>query len=117
VAGSSPRGATLSRLEAGAQATADLVSMGLPLRDASETVGVALSHDLDRREIERLRESLARERRRGGSLEDGARRIRDEILSGRGEHRRGRDRDRSPERERGGSGGRDGGGGGKSGPH
>ncbi len=119
VAGSSPRGATLSRLEAGAQATADLVSMGLPLRDASETVGVALSHDLDRREIERLRESLARERRRGGSLEDGARRIRDEILSGRGEHQRGRDRERDRDRgrDRGGSGGRDGGGGGKSGPH
>ncbi len=101
VAGSSRRDATMSRLETGAQATADLVSMGLPPRDASETVGVALSRGLGRHDLERLREDLARERRRGGSLEKGAERIREDIQSGRRE--RGRDQDR--DRDRG--GGRD----------
>ncbi len=45
--------ATMSRLEVGAQATSDLVSMGLSPREASETVGTVLSRDRSRRDIER----------------------------------------------------------------
>ena len=71
--------ATMSRLEAGAQATADLVSMGLSPRDASETVGAALSRGLSRRDIERLRERLGQEMKRGGSAEEGAKQLREEI--------------------------------------
>ncbi len=103
VGGSSRREARMSRLEAGARATADLVSMGLSPRDASETVGAALSRGLGRRDLERFREDLARERRRGGSLEKGAERIREDILSGR--HERGRDQDRDRDRGSGREGG------------
>jgi len=77
--------ATMSRLEVGAQATSDLVSMGLSPREASETVGAALSRGLSRRDIERLRERLGQELKRGESPEEGAKRLRDEIRSERPE--------------------------------
>ncbi len=77
--------ATMSRLEVGAQVTSDLVSMGLSPREASETVGAALSRGLSRRDIERLRERLGQELKRGESPEEGAKRLRDEIRSERPE--------------------------------
>ncbi len=108
VARSSRREATMSRLGVGAQVTADLVSMGLSPRDASETVAAALSRGLNQHDVERLRQGLARELRRGGSPEEGARRLREEIRSGRREDRpdRDQDRDRGRDRERGGREGR-----------
>src|SRR5712691_6943820 len=77
--------ATMSRLEVGAQATSDLVSMGLSPREASETVGAALLLSLSRRDIERLRERLGQELKRGESPEEGAKRLREEIRSERPE--------------------------------
>ena len=81
----SRQAATMSRLEAGAQATSDLVSMGLSPREALETVGAALSKGLSRRDIERLRERLAQEMKRGESAAEGASRLRDEIRAERPE--------------------------------
>src|SRR2546425_472169 len=77
--------ATMSRLEVGAQTTGDLVSMGLSPRDASETVGAALSRGLSRHDVERLRERLGQELKRGGSAEEGATRLREAIRSERPE--------------------------------
>jgi uncharacterized protein (DUF2267 family) len=93
---SSSRGATMSRLEASAQVTADLVAMGLSPRAASETVGAALARGMNQRDIERLRERLAQELRRGESPEDGAARLREQIHSERPETRGDHD---SPDRQ------------------
>ncbi len=98
---SSRERATMSRLGAGAEVTADLAAMGLSPHDAAETVGAALAQGLGGREVERLRERLARELGRGAAPAEGARRLRDEIRSERPEDRRdggpeqgsGRDRD------------------------
>src|SRR5262249_60204295 len=57
IARSSER-ATMSRLQAGAQVTADLVSMGLSPGDATETVGAAVTRGLSQRDMERLRQRL-----------------------------------------------------------
>jgi hypothetical protein len=75
--GGSSRGATLARLEASTQVTADLVAMGLSPRAASETFGAALARRMNQRDIDRLRERLAQELRRGESPEDGAARLRE----------------------------------------
>jgi len=77
--------ATMSRLEVGAQVTADLVSMGLSPREASETVGAALVRGLSRRDIEGLRERLGQAMKRGGSADAGAKHLREEIRSERPE--------------------------------
>jgi len=50
----------MSRLEVGAQATSDLVSMGLSPRETTETVGAALSGGRSRRDIERLGQEMKR---------------------------------------------------------
>src|SRR5262249_56457689 len=73
--------ATMSRLQAGAQVTADLVSMGLSPRDATETVGAAVTRGQSQRDIERLRERLGQELKRGGAPEDGAKRPPEAIRS------------------------------------
>jgi hypothetical protein len=93
IARSSER-ATMSRLQAGAQVTADLVSMGLSPRDATETVGAAVSRGLSQHDIERLRERFGQELKRGGSAENGAKRLREAIRSERPDDRG----DRSPDR-------------------
>jgi len=81
IGASSSRGATMSRFQAGTQVTADLIAMGLSPRAASETVGAALARGMNQRDIERLRERLAQELRRGESPEDGAKRLREQIRS------------------------------------
>ncbi|HMC82509.1 MAG TPA: hypothetical protein VKL61_04685 [Candidatus Polarisedimenticolia bacterium] len=98
----SRREGAMSRLEMAAKVTADLVSMGLVPREASGTVAAALSEGLSRRDVERLPEGLARELRRGSSPEEGARRLREEIRSGRRDDRPGldQDKDRGPDRDR-----------------
>src|SRR5262245_2704699 len=96
--------ATMSRLQAGAQVTADLVSMGLSPRDATETVGAAVTRGLSQRDIERLRERMGQELKRGGSAENGAKRLRDAIRSERPDERsergpeRGSDKPEKPEK-------------------
>ena len=77
--GGSSRAATMSRLQAGAQVTGDLVSMGVSPRAASDTVGAALAQGMDQRDLERLPERFAQELRRGQSPEDGAKRLREQI--------------------------------------
>src|SRR5256712_5296602 len=77
--------ATMSRLEVGTQVTADLVSMGLSPREASETVGAALVRGLSRRDIEGLRERLGQAMKRGESADAGAKHLREEIRSERPE--------------------------------
>src|SRR5437867_3226698 len=64
---------------------ADLVSMGLSPREASETVGAALVRGLSRRDIEGLRERLGQAMKRGGSADAGAKQLREEIRSERPE--------------------------------
>jgi len=81
IGASSSRGATMSRFQAGTQVTADLIAMGLSPRAASETVGAALARGMNQRDIERLRERLAQELRRGESPENGAKRLREQIRS------------------------------------
>lgn len=95
VAHSSPHQATMSRLESGAQVAADLISMGLSPRAAAETVAAALARGSTPRDIERLREQLARELRRGESPEEGAKRLREQIRSERPANRA----DPGPDRE------------------
>src|SRR2546428_4121205 len=77
--------ATMSRLEVGAQVTADLVSMGLSPREASETVGAALVRGLSRRDIEGLRERLGQAMKRGESAEAGGTQLREDIRARRAE--------------------------------
>src|SRR5215813_214581 len=95
---------TMSRLQAGAQVTADLVSMGLSPRDATETVGAAVTRGLSQRDIERLRERMGQELKRGGSAENGAKRLREAIRSERPDDRsergpdRGSDKPEKPEK-------------------
>ena len=79
--GGSSRAATMSRFQAGTQATGDLVSMGVSPHAASETVGAALAQGMNQRDIERLPERLAQELRRGQAPEDGAKRLREQIRS------------------------------------
>jgi len=81
VAHSGPHQATMSRLESGAQVTADLISMGVSPRAASETVATGLARGWSQRDLERLRERLAQELRRGESPEEGAQRVREQIRS------------------------------------
>jgi len=97
IARSSER-ATMSRLQAGAQVTADLVSMGLSPRDATETVGAAVTRGLSQRDIERLRERLGQELKRGGSVETGAKRLRDAVRSERPDDRPERGPDKGPDK-------------------
>src|SRR5262245_51053957 len=79
--GGSSRAATIARLQAGTQATGDLVSMGVSPRAASDTVGAALAQGMNQRDIERLPERLAQELRRGQTAEDGAKRLQEQIRS------------------------------------
>jgi uncharacterized protein (DUF2267 family) len=87
------REGAMSLLDEGVEVTADLVSMGLSPEDATETVAAAISQGLDQHDIERLRKGLARELKHGASPEEGARRLRDQIRSGRREDRPDRDHD------------------------
>src|SRR5437879_13748558 len=73
--------------------SAGLVSMGPSPPDATETGAAAISQGLGRHDIKRLRKGLARELKRGASPEEGARRLREEIRSGRQEDRLGQDHD------------------------
>jgi hypothetical protein len=91
VAGSPHRAEGMSLLEEGVEATADLASMGLAPPDASAMVAAALGQGLNEDGIERLPKALARQLKQGASLEEGARRLREEIRSGRLEHRDGRE--------------------------
>ena len=93
VASSARREGAMSLLDEGIEVTADLVSMGLSPQNATETVAAAISQGLGRHDIERLRKGLARELKRGASPEEGARRLREEIRSGRQEDRLGQDHD------------------------
>ena len=79
--GGSPRGATMSRLQAGAQVTGDLVSMGVSPHAALDTVGAALAEGMNQRDIDRLPERLAQELRRGQAPDEGAKRLREQIRS------------------------------------
>ncbi len=97
IAGAPRESATMSRLEVGAQVTADLVTMRVSPRDAVETVGTALAKGFGVREVARLRERLAQELRRGNAPDEAAARLRDEMRTERPEDRR----DGSQERESG----------------
>lgn len=99
IAGAPRERATMSRLEVGAQVTADLVAMRVSLRDAAETVGTALAQGFGVREVARLRERLAQELKRGSAPEEGAARLRDEIRTERPEDRRGGSQERDPGRD------------------
>jgi hypothetical protein len=85
VASSSRRAEGMSLLEEVVDATEDLASMGLAPPDAAATVAAALTQGLSRREIDRLPKGLARQLKHGGSPEEAARRLREEIRSGRRE--------------------------------
>jgi hypothetical protein len=82
IAGSSRREEGMSLLEEAVEAVEDLAEMGLSPPDAVQTVAAALSQGLSRRDIDRIPKVLARERKRGASPEEAARRLRDEIRSG-----------------------------------
>src|SRR5262249_21802711 len=90
--------ATMTRLKAGAQVTADLVAMGLSPHDATETVGAAVNRGLSQHDIERLRERLGQELKRGGSADTGAKRLREAIRSERPDDRSDRGPDRGPDK-------------------
>jgi hypothetical protein len=85
VAGSGRGEGALSLLDEGVEVTANLVSMGLPPEEATDTVAAAISQGLGRHDLERLRKALARELKRGASPEQAARRLREEIRAGRRE--------------------------------
>jgi len=87
VAGAAPRAGTMSLLDEGVEIAADLVSMGLSPPDATETVAGGISQGLGRRDLNRLREGLARELKRGASAEEGAQQLREQLRSGRREDR------------------------------
>src|SRR5262249_60729092 len=94
----SGNGQTRPRLKAGARGPADLVAMGLSPHDATETVGAAVNRGLSQHDIERLRERLGQELKRGGSADTGAKRLREAIRSERPDDRSDRGPDRGPDK-------------------